>query len=226
MQLQEAIQTRHSTRQFLPAEVPISILESALQLATHSPSNSNTQPWRLFIVRGAALTRLSEKLHERASTALSANEAPARAMTLPPGLQHYRSELGAQIYGVEGLGILRSDTAGHAGAVLRNYRFFGAPAAFIVCVRRDLLDAVEAAPLCVGMYLQTLLLALTEAGVASCVQIAIAAYPDVVRAEVGIPADLEVLCGVSVGYEDQAAKINHCRIGREAVGKTTVWVDE
>ncbi|TGJ75393.1 hypothetical protein E0Z10_g10996, partial [Xylaria hypoxylon] len=58
MLLDEAILARHSTRLYLPEEVPRALLERALKLAAHSPSNTNTQAWRLFIVTGEALTRL------------------------------------------------------------------------------------------------------------------------------------------------------------------------
>ncbi|RYP72740.1 hypothetical protein DL770_007917 [Monosporascus sp. CRB-9-2] len=221
MQLEEAIKTRHSSRQFLAdKEVPRAVLEQALQLATHAPSNSNTQAWRLFVVRGAALTRLRTALYDHAAAPDA--PPPAAVTELPPALQAYRSELGALLYG-ELLGLARSDAAGRRAALLRNYRFFNAPVGVIACMSADLPG--EAA-LCVGMYLQTLLLALTEAGVGSCVQIAIAGYPDVVRREVGIPADLDILCGISVGYEDEAAAINRGRIGREPVERTTVWVEE
>ncbi|RYP20977.1 hypothetical protein DL765_002514 [Monosporascus sp. GIB2] len=220
MQLEEAIKTRHSSRQFLPdKEVPHTVLEQALQLATHAPSNSNTQAWRLFVVRGAALARLRNALYDHAA---APDAPPPAAAELPPALQAYRSELGALLYG-ELMGLARSDSAGRRSAVLRNYRFFDAPVGVIVCMSADLRGQ---AALCVGMYLQTLLLALTEAGVGSCVQIAIAGYPDVVRREVGIPADLEILCGISLGYEDGEAAINRGRIGREPVERTTVWVEE
>jgi hypothetical protein len=46
-------------------------------------------------------------------------------------------------------------------AVLRNWEFFRAPVAGIVCMHRDLGPADA---LSVGMFLQTLLLALTERG--------------------------------------------------------------
>ncbi|RYP83738.1 hypothetical protein DL769_001312 [Monosporascus sp. CRB-8-3] len=220
MQLEEAIKTRHSSRQFLPdKEVPRAVLERALQLATHAPSNSNTQAWRLFVVRGEALTRLRTALYDHAA----APDAPPPAATeLPPALEVHRSELGAMVYG-ELLGLARSDAVGRRKAALRNYRFFDAPVGVIACMSADLRGQ---AALCVGMYLQTLLLTLTEAGVGSCVQIAIAGYPDVVRREVGIPTDLEILCGISVGYEDKTAAINRGRIGREPVERTTVWVEE
>ncbi|RYP76382.1 hypothetical protein DL771_001821 [Monosporascus sp. 5C6A] len=221
MQLEEVIKTRHSSRQFLPdKEVPRAVLEQALQLATHAPSDSNTQAWRLFIVRGAALTRLRTALYDHAAAPDA--PPPSTATELPPTLQVYRSELGALLYG-ELLGLARSDAAGRRAAVLRNYRFFNAPVGVVVCMSADLRGR---AALSVGMYLQTLLLALTEAGVGSCVQITIAGYPDVVRRELGIPGDLQILCGISIGYEDEAAAVNRGRIGREPVERTTVWVEE
>ena len=54
--------------------------------------------------------------------------------------------------------ITREDKAGQDVAVLRNFEFFGAPLAGIVCMRRDLGPADA---LSVGMFLQTLVLALT-----------------------------------------------------------------
>ncbi|RYC55887.1 hypothetical protein CHU98_g10326 [Xylaria longipes] len=78
----------------------------------------------------------------------------------------------------------------------------------------------------VGMYVQTFLLALTELGVGSCVEISVAGYPDVVRREVGIAEDLRVLVAVAVGFEDGEAGVNQIRIARDGVDKTTVWVDE
>ena len=235
MQLEEAVMTRHSSRDFLPTEVPQAVLDRALELARHSPSNSNTQVWRLFVVRGLALERLRTKLYETAAAAspLSASQSATLsslpgepdhpATVLPPSLQHYRTELGAQIYGAPGLGLAREDMAGRREAVLRNFSFFGAPVALVVCMSAELRGQ---AALCVGLYLQTLLLAVTEAGVGSCVQIAVAGYPNVLRAELDIPDHLDILCGISIGYENPDARINRCRSDREPVGKTTIWVDE
>jgi nitroreductase len=53
--LEQAIHERHSTRKFLPRPVPRKLLEEALALAQHAPSNSNIQPWRMVFASGAAL---------------------------------------------------------------------------------------------------------------------------------------------------------------------------
>lgn len=48
--LDEVVYRRHASRMFLPDKpVPAELLHEALTLAMRAPSNSNIQPWRLFI---------------------------------------------------------------------------------------------------------------------------------------------------------------------------------
>ena len=63
-------------------------------------------------------------------------------------------------------------------------------------------DLGPADALSVGMFLQTLLLALTARGLDTCVEVSIAGYPEIVRAQLAIPAELSILCGLAVGYPD------------------------
>jgi hypothetical protein len=65
--------------------------------------------------------------------------------------------MGAQIYG--SMGIARQDTEGRRVTVLRNWEFFRAPLAGIVCIspRPRPVDCLG-----VGMFLQTLVLALSH----------------------------------------------------------------
>jgi nitroreductase len=120
------------------------------------------------------------------------------------------------------MGIAREDTAGHAAAVLRNWEFFRAPLAGIVCMHHDLgmADALS-----VGMYLQTLLLALTERGLGTCVEVSCAGYPEIVRAQLAIPAELSILCGLAVGYPDPDFPANKLNVGRNPIDKNAVFLD-
>ena len=110
--LDQAILERYSTRMFLPRPVPREVIEEALALAQHAPSNSNIQPWRLVFVSGPARARLRDALFRVAD-----HEAP-HIPALPKAFEHYRFELGAQVYGAMGIPI--ADTARHAAAVMRN----------------------------------------------------------------------------------------------------------
>jgi len=214
--LDRAIRQRHSARMFLLNQaVPRQLLDEALALAQCAPSNSNIQPWHVVFASGSARDRLVAALLEEA------RRRPPNIPPLPESFQHYRRELGAQVYGA--MGIAREDTAGHLAAVLRNWEFFRAPLAGIVCMHRDL---GQADALSVGMYLQTLLLALTERGLGTCVEVSIAGYPEIVRAQLAIPAELSILCGLAVGYPDPEFAANRLHVSREPVGKSVVFLDE
>ena len=120
------------------------------------------------------------------------------------------------------MGISREDTARHAAAVLRNCEFFRAPVASIVCIHRD---PGPADALSGGMFLQTLLLALTERGLGSCIDVSISGYPKIVRAQLAIPTELSILCGLAIGYLDPEFPTNKLRIAREPVGENVVFLD-
>jgi nitroreductase len=193
----------------------MSIIHEALDLARHAPSNSNIQPWRTFIVTGAARDRL------RSALLAAAGEGTPNIPALPEQFRHFRSDLGKTVYS-KGMGIAREDAAGRAAAVMRNYEFFKAPVVGIVCMHKDL-DLQDAVG--VGMYLQTLLLSLTQKGLHSCVEVSLAGYPEVLRRELEIGQDMTILCGVAIGYEDADFGANKLRIQRLPVEKTTIFVD-
>src|SRR5215510_8304614 len=124
--LEQAIRERHSTRLFSSKPVPRELVDEALALAVRAPSNSNIQPWHMVFASGAARDRLVTAL---LGEALSARpKIPA----LPEGFAHLRRELGALVYG--SMGIAREDAEGRRVAVLRNWEFFRAPLAGIVCI--------------------------------------------------------------------------------------------
>ncbi len=214
LDLDQAIRERHSTRMFLSQPVPRELVEEALALAQWAPSNSNIQPWHMVFASGPPRDRLVNALLEEAQC------RPPNIPPLPESFQRYRRELGAQVYG--SMGIAREDKAGRAAAALCNWEFFRAPLAGIVCMHRDLgpADAVS-----VGMYLQTLLLALTERGLGTCVEVSIAGYPEIVCAQLAIPAELSILCGLAVGYPDPDFPTNKLHVGREAIEKNVVFLN-
>jgi nitroreductase len=190
-ELEEVIRERHSTRPFLFEPMPQALVDEALALAVHAPSNSNIQPWHVVFASGPARDRLVKALLEETQ------RRPPNIPSLPESFTHFRSELGAQVYGA--MGITREDKAGHTGAVLRNWEFFRAPLAGIVCMHKEPRPRGRPQPRDVPV---TLLLALTARGLVTCVEVSITGYPEIVRAQLAIPAELSILCGLAVGYPD------------------------
>lgn len=216
MDFDDLVLRRHSSRMFLPDKtVPQELLHEALTLAMRAPSNSNVQPWRLFLATGARRERLGAALAKQVRT------TPPPSLGLPESHSHLRRQLGALLYGA--MGVARDDSEGRWTAQLRNWDFFRAPIAGIVCMHRDLglPDAIG-----VGMFLQTLLLALTERGLDSCVQVSTALYPDVVRRQLDIPSELIVLCGICIGYADPAFAANSISTPRNPLAENVFFLDE
>lgn len=214
--LEEAIRERHTTRLFLPDKpVPRELVDEALTLAIRAPSNSNVQPWKVLFTSGAARDRLV------AALLAQAHAAEPQIPPLPEQFEHHRFEVGAALFGA--LGIARGDAEARRTVVLRNWEFFRAPLAGIVCMHRDL-DYVDA--MGVGMFLQTLMLALTARGLDTCVQVSIAGYPDVVRSQLGIGDDLRILCGLGIGYADPDFPANSLHTPRNPLSANVVFIED
>jgi nitroreductase len=96
--LDQAIRERHSTRMFLPEPVPRELVNEALALAQYAPSNSNIQPWHMVFASGVSRDRLVA-----AALLDEAQRRPPNIPPLPASFRHFRSELGAQVYGAMGM---------------------------------------------------------------------------------------------------------------------------
>lgn len=212
MTLDEAIRARRSVRAFQPTEVQDATLREVFELAQWTPSNCNVQPWLPHVVSGAALRRLGQALFDAgASQQPIAPDWPAdgRYQGAYRARQH---DAAARLYGA--MGVARGDLQARRAAYLRNHVFFDAPHAVFVFLQQPF-DTREATDL--GMYAQTLMLALTSRGIASCAQGALGLYPAIVRSHLGLADDHRLLFGISFGWEDSAAPANSARTARAPV---------
>jgi nitroreductase len=66
-----------------------------------------------------------------------------------------------------------------------------------------------------GMFLQSVMLAAVERGLATCPQAALAEYPEIVKGVLGYSAESVLVCGMALGYEDTSAAVNSYRTERE-----------
>ncbi|TDZ85548.1 putative NAD(P)H nitroreductase [Mycobacteroides salmoniphilum] len=207
------VRGRSAIRAFLADPVPREILQAALETAQHAPSNSNIQPWRVAVVEGRTRDTLATAL-----TASAQQHGLAR-MYLPDEFQLQRRALGAQVYG--SMGIERYDSDARFRATLRNFNFFGAPTAALAGLdaRLGIPDAAG-----VGIYLQTLALALYARGVDTCMQVAPAMFPEVVRPVVGFSPQIDLVCAVAIGYRDPSAPVNSVRSPRNPVSGNVTFL--
>lgn len=215
--LATCITARHSTRLFTPDPVPITTLRTCATLATNAPSNSNTQPWRLRLAHGTARTRIVSALQTAA-----AHHGP-RIAPLPAEFNHFRSAMGHKLYGPEGWNIPRENKEDHYQAQLRNYEFFGAPVCGLITLCDERLTAMDA--MCVGLFVQNFVLALTERGLGSCLQVSIVGFPEVVRDVFKVGSEEVLLCGIAIGWP-AVHPVNQLDIGREEVDEVLIMLEE
>ncbi|MER6991315.1 nitroreductase [Saccharopolyspora hirsuta] len=212
---EELIRGRRAVRSFRPEPVPDETLRAIFSLAGAAPSNSNTQPWKVEVVSGTARDRLSEALLAAHAEQRLSVDFPYVDELYSEVHQRRRAAFGAAMYGALGIG--RTDHQARDAYQAESLRFYGAPHVALLFAPSNA-DARMTAD--VGMYGQTLLLALTAYGVASCPQGMLGFYGDVVRDCLGI-SDGKVLFGVSFGYAQDTAPVNHIEVGRADLAETT-----
>jgi nitroreductase len=210
---------RRSVRGFTEQVVPRQQLEQIFTLAGHAPSNCNTQPWQVYVASGATI----ERLRQRLPAALSAGEYSMDfeySGKYEGAYKERQYDAAARLYSA--MDIERSDRAARNAAFGNNFEFFGAPhVAFLFLPEQ--FGMREAADL--GMYGQTLMLAITAFGLASCPQTALSFNADLVREEFQLDASNKLMFGVSFGHEDTSNKANTCRVARAPLEQTTHFFD-
>jgi nitroreductase len=217
--IEGAIRDRRSVRGYLKRAVPPGVMREVFELAQWAPSGVNAQNWRVFVASGAARDRIQDAYVKR----LMETGKPDFDYEQPPKLEGVywdrQVQCGLSLYGAMGLEV-NPESRKIAG--MRNFKFFDAPhMAFLASPR------VHGYPgaLHVGIYLQTLMLALLSRGIASCSMECGVWYPDVLREEFDITEDLIFLSGCAFGYEDPEVPANACRSTRVPIEECVVFKD-
>ncbi|RCX09245.1 nitroreductase [Extensimonas vulgaris] len=217
--LLQLLQTRYSCRAFLPQPLPRSTIERILEAAQRTASWCNAQPWQLTIVSGDALERLRTALLAHVAQAPPAPDLPWPSEYRGVYLQR-RRECGWGLY--QALGIAKDDRAASQRQAAQNYTMFGAP--HVAIVTSDAALGVYGAVDC-GAYVANFMLAAHSLGVGSIAQAALAAYPQVLRAELDIGTDRTIVCGISFGLADAQHPANRFRTNRAPFSDCVVWRD-
>lgn len=204
------INTRRSIRAFLPTPVADDVLFGLLQSARQAPSGANLQPGLFTAVRGEARAALCGELVRAFRAGEQEVEDYAYFPRPMPSLLRRRQVAAARaLYGA--LQIEREDRAGRDLQFERNFRFFDAPVALLVTIDRDF---GSGGYMDLGMALYGLMLAAHAQGLATCAVGALASYPGLIRRVLGLDEKQVVVCGVALGFADEAAPVNQTRTTR------------
>jgi nitroreductase len=220
----DAITSRHSIRAYLPTPVPRETIEEILRVAARAPSGTNTQPWKVHVLTGAAKLRLSTAIRaafddpeERAKHSEEYAYYPTQWAS--PYIDR-RRKVGWDLYGLLGIG--KTDKARMHEQHGRNYAFFDAPVGLIFTIDRVM---QQGSWLDYGMFLQNIMVAARARGLDTCPQAAFTQFHRIIEAQLGLAADEMVVCGMSLGHADPAAIENTLITEREPVQGFTRFHD-
>ncbi len=210
----EAIVSRRSVRAFLPNPVPRETVEHLLEVARQAPSGTNTQPWTVRALSGAAKDELCKAVHHAHDTeaekhSYSYKYYPAE---IPEPYISRRRKVGWDLYGL--LDIKKGEREKTHIQHGRNYLFFDAPVGLIFTIEKVM---EQGSWLDYGMFLENIMVAARGAGLHTCPQAAWVQYHRVVIDVLDIPDTQEIVCGMALGYEDENAPENTLRTEREPV---------
>ena len=202
-----AITSRRSVRAFLPTPVPQATIAEILEVAARAPSGTNTQPWKVHVLTGAAKERLTRDI-------LAAYDDPVERAKHSEEYAYYptewvspyidrRRKVGWDLYGLLGIG--KTDKAGMHAQHGRNYRFFDAPVGLIFVIDRIMR---QGSWLDYGMFLQNVMVAARARGLDTCPQAAFTQFHRIIEAQLGLVETEMVVCGMSLGWADHAAVVD------------------
>jgi len=214
MNVSQALTTRRTIRAFKPDHIDRELLENILEPALHAPSWANTQPWEIFVAAGEPLERLRNAYAENLKNCVPRNpditmprEWPDACRTRMEALKAERTEI---------LERECKDPASMPDLMQMNYKLFNAPTVVYLCMDRcltpwSLFD--------LGAMSHGIMLAAEEHGIGSAVAVTLAAHPDLIRKELGIPETLAIVIGIALGHPDPDHPQNKFRSTRRSLGE-------
>ena len=204
---------RHSIRAFLDRPVDDDLLEACIQEARWAPSGANLQPGHFWQISGQARERLCGALVQAfRGGELEQEDYDYFPRPLPMSMRKRQVMAAQALYGA--LDVARGDAAGRAEQFERNFRFFDAPVAMLVTIDSGF---GSGGYMDLGMAIYGLMLAAQARGLASCAIGAMASYPALIRETLNLDKRHTIVCGMALGYADEAAPVNRTRTERAAL---------
>lgn len=222
MNVSDAIAARMSVRGYKDSPVETSVLKALLTKAQRAPSGGNVQPWRTLVIsreaRQAVIDLAARKLAE------NPGGEPTDRPIYPAALwEPYRSRrfgVGEALYAA--LGIPREDKAKRLEWFANNFQFFGAPTALFFVIDERMGHGQWAH---MGMYMQTIALLATEAGLGTCMQECWGILRPSLKAHFGLDEHEMVYCGMALGYPDMDHKANQMTADRAPLDEIVTFLE-
>ena len=177
MNIIKLIKQRKSVRAYLDKEVEDEKIIQILESAKHAPSGVNMQPFDVHVVS----KKTKKSIENKMLVAFDKNEKEQMDYQYYPlnweePYKSRRKKTGLLMY--ETLGIKRENKERQIQQWKANYKAFGAPVVLYFFIDSTL---EKGSYLDYGMFLQSIMLAAVDQGLATCPQAALTEYPQIVK---------------------------------------------
>jgi nitroreductase len=209
MEVKQAIQERHSVRHFTDQGVDADQLKEIIAVSQKAPSWVNSQPQKVYVAQGDTLKNIREQHQKFTLTGVqpTSDVSPMSRKLWSEQAQKNMAEWSGEI--PETLGDDWQGIMGEESSQLYNAQavvYLTLPKGYAAWSLFDL-----------GAFSQNILLSATEQGINSIVAYNFVKFPQILRDELQIPDDEEIIVGIGLGFEDEQAKINQINSKRMAV---------
>ncbi|PZO77140.1 MAG: nitroreductase [Mesorhizobium amorphae] len=207
----EAIASRRSVRAFLPDPVDPAVVRDILNVSARAPSGTNMQPWRVYVLTGAAKQGVADAILDSGIRAEKVEWDEYKYYPdhfFEPYLSRRRT-VGFGLYAKLGIG--RREVERMRAQHDRNFTFFDAPVGMIFTIDRRL---AQGSWIDYGMFLENIMIAARARGLHTCPQAAFAPYHRQIRPILGLAEEEIVVCGMALGFEDTTKPENDLRTER------------
>ena len=193
MEVKEAILNRKSIRKYLPKPIEKEKLERLLETTRRAPTWKNTQGYKIAVVQGKTKENIANDFVKAIDAGIAENPDYPYQDFYPNYIKKRMLELGAAYFGH--MQVDRKDKEKRKELMLENFKFFGAPVGVFFLMEKGMnywptLD------------IGTFLIAARDEGLETIAQASLAAFPDIVRKNLGLVDNWTVAVGVSLGYGD------------------------
>ena len=224
----QAITGRHSVRAYLDKAVEKHIIQDILNVASHAPSGTNTQPWKVYVLTGV---KRQEMIDRVCAAQIELFTKPELTDQYQETFPYYpetwispfidrRRENGWGLYGL--LGIQKGEKEKMAAQQLRNYQIFDAPVVLFFTLNKIM---GVGSKMDVSMMIQNVMIAAKARGLDTCPQAAWNPFHSIVMDVLAAPDDEELVCAVVLGYADPDHIVNTFITPREPAENFTVYLD-
>lgn len=226
--VEEAILSRHSVRAFTAQDISIECIQDLLAKACRAPSGTNTQPWKIYVVKGETKAMITEQVTAAADSIYSGKHKK-EAFKAPylyypqkwfdPYLSR-RRENGLGMYKI--LDLTKENKLGMHLQQLRNFHFFDAPVGLFFTTHYQL---EAGAKMAIAMLMQNIMLLAKAQGLDTCPQASWNDYHEIIMPILGAKDDEQFICGMSLGYADHNQEINRYITLRENIDNFVTFLN-